>query len=85
MSNPLIPSPSLLCKLSSAIVHADEMIGVGGHTLDRTAFLSILADPEVCEWLSQMDAMAMIPKKRVVVKRTGPLTSRKPFTGFKRD
>lgn len=63
-ANPLKPTPALLCKLGSVLVHADELISSKGHDFDRHALEQLVADPEVKEWLAQMDAMAMIPRKR---------------------
>lgn len=60
----LQPAPSLLSKLASIAVHADELLSPDGHDFDRHALKSALGDPEVSEWLGQMDALAMIPRKR---------------------
>lgn len=60
----LTPSHSLLCKLASVAVHADEFISEHRHPLDLDALKSSLNDPEVEKWLAQMTAMAMAPKKR---------------------
>jgi hypothetical protein len=60
----LSPNASLLCKLGSIAVHADEMMSKDGHHFDRIALNQLLADPEVVEWLKEMDAHAMLPKKR---------------------
>lgn len=58
------PSPSLLCKLGSIAVHADEMMSPTGHAFDKAALQTLLQDAEVVEWIKQMDAIAMLPKKR---------------------
>ena len=63
-TDPLKPSPALLCKLASVAVHADEMISPTGHDFDRHALLSASGDAEVKEWLKQMTAMGMAPVKR---------------------
>ena len=63
-ANPLKPTPALLCKLGSVLVHAQELISTSGHAFDRHALEQLTEDPEVKEWLAQMDAMAMIPRKR---------------------
>ncbi len=60
----LNPSPTLLCKLGSILVHADEMLQPHGHEFDRTALLVLLADPDVVGWRKAMDGMAMLPKMR---------------------
>jgi hypothetical protein len=62
--NPLKPSLALLAKLGSIIVHAEEMASPDGHPFDRAALLSLLADPEVRTWLKDMDAIALLPKRR---------------------
>lgn len=61
------PSPALLCKLGSIAVHAEELISPEGHHFDRVALQTLMSDAEVREWLSAMDAAAMLPKKRNVV------------------
>lgn len=64
MTNPLNPSPGLLAKLGSIIVHADEGIGPHGHEFDMQAMRSGLSDPDVKDWLHAMELMAMVPKQR---------------------
>lgn len=64
MSDPLKPSASLLCKLGSVVVHADEYHGDRGHPFDLVALMSALDDPEVREWLAGMRSLALIPEKR---------------------
>src|SRR5712671_1054839 len=60
----LKPSPALLCKLGSIAVHVDEMLSADGHAYDRLALTQLLADSDVIEWIGQMAAMAMVPRKR---------------------
>lgn len=64
MSDPLKPSPSLLCKLGSIAVHADEITSPHGHPFDKHALNTLFEDVEVMEWLGQMREMAMLPVKR---------------------
>lgn len=64
MADTLKPSVSLLVKLGSIVVHAEEYFSLGGHPYDKTALDGLLTDPEVREWRNQMDAMAFLPKKR---------------------
>lgn len=64
MSDPLKPSPALLCKLGSVAVHVEEMLSKDGHEFDKHALDTALNDPEVQAWLAQMSAMAMVPRKR---------------------
>lgn len=58
------PPISLLCKLASIAVHADEFLSPDGHDFDRDALQSALADPEVKEWLAEMSKAALAPRKR---------------------
>lgn len=66
MSNkdPLSPSLALLCKLGSIIVHFEEMSSPGGHVVDKIVINSLLEDPEVKQWLEEMDKLALLTKKR---------------------
>lgn len=64
MADVLRPSPSLLCKLGSVIVHADELLSPHGHEFDREALRGVLDDAEVQAWLRGMGEMALIPLKR---------------------
>lgn len=57
-----IPSLTLLCKLGSIVVHADEMTDPGAHEYDRTAMMTLIADPEVQAWIKGMGAL--LPLKR---------------------
>lgn len=63
-ANPLKPTVTLLVKLGSIAVHIEELASPSGHHFDKIAVASLLNDPEVKEWLAQMNAMAMIPRKR---------------------
>lgn len=63
-ANPLKPPAAVLVKLGSIAVHAEELLSPKGHHFDRVALETLFNDPEVRGWLAQMDAMAMIPKKR---------------------
>lgn len=69
MADTLKPQVTLLVKLGSIAVHADEFLSPGGHEFDHVALHLLLRDPEVVEWLAEMDRMAMVPKKRSVSKR----------------
>lgn len=64
MSDPLKPSATLLIKLGSLVVHADEFHSSDGHKFDKVAFDQLLKDPEVVAWMQAMDKMAFLPKKR---------------------
>jgi hypothetical protein len=58
------PSKSLLIKLGSIAVHSEEMLSGGGHHFDVEVVKALLNDPEVLEWISEMDKLALLPKKR---------------------
>lgn len=64
MSDPLKPSVTLLCKLGSIVVHADEGLGSKGHQFDLAAISALVSDREVIEWLDAMDSMALLPVRR---------------------
>lgn len=69
MSDPLNPGPSLLSKLGSIAVHADELTdmtvdAIRGHEIDKITIKGLISDPEVSEWLTAMRKMAMLPVKR---------------------
>ena len=63
-NNPLKPSVSLLAKLGSLITHADEFMSPNGHPFDKAEFEQLLGNTEVLEWLTNMDKMGFLPKKR---------------------
>ena len=58
------PSISLLVKLGSIARHAEEAIGPNGHEADLGAISALLGDPEVSEWMAQLDDHALLPVKR---------------------
>lgn len=62
--NPLAPSPALLIKLGSVIVHQEELMSPHGHQFDKHALETVRNDPEVVEWLASMTKMAFLPVKR---------------------
>jgi len=63
-SDLLKPDISLLCKLGSIAVHAEEFIGDENHHFDLVALKSLLEDPEYRAWADQMNSLAMLPVKR---------------------
>lgn len=64
MIDALNPPARVLAKIGSIIVHMQEYGGEGGHPFDATAARSLLADPEVRQWIEAMDKMALLPKRR---------------------
>jgi hypothetical protein len=61
-TDPMQPSVTLLSKLGSAVVHAEELLSPHGHELDRTAFLALANDSEVRAWTKAMGPL--LPRKR---------------------
>lgn len=57
------PTPALLAKLGSIAIHADEFLETG-EQFDKVAIESLLSDPDVRDWLEDMDNMSLLPKKR---------------------
>lgn len=64
MSAPLKPQVSLLSKLGSIAVHAEELLSPEGHAFDRSAIEGLLRDPEVRGWIDLMRDLALLPAKR---------------------
>lgn len=60
----LSPTPSLLCKLASVLVHSEELASDDGHHFDRAALEQLLADNEVRAWIEAMTAAGLAPIKR---------------------
>lgn len=58
------PCLSLLVKLGSIAVHAEEILEPGGHRFDLSALSTLLEDSEVREWLIEMSKSAFLPVKR---------------------
>jgi len=64
VSEPLKPEVTVLVKLGSLAVHIEEMLSSKGHEFDRAAIQTLLDDTELRQWLTAMDEMAFLPKKR---------------------
>ena len=62
--DPLKPTPTLLIKLGSIIVHFDEFFSAKGHPIDKHTIDLLLTDAEVKAWLQDMDKLAFLPVKR---------------------
>jgi hypothetical protein len=62
--DPLKPSSTLLVKLGSMIVHAEELAAYGRHPVDWVALDTLRKDPEVVAWLAAMSKLALLPVKR---------------------
>ena len=56
------PALSLLAKLGSIAVPADELLSPTGHAFDKTVLEQLLRDHEVAEWMKDMGPL--LPRKR---------------------
>lgn len=63
LKGPLHPSVSLLSKLGSIAVHADELTSASGHHNDAIALRGLLADSEVNRWLEAMGAFIPVDRR----------------------
>lgn len=59
-----LPSQSLLIKIGSLVVHAEEYLSSDGDPFDKVAFDSLRTDSEVQAWLRQMTNAGLLPLKR---------------------
>jgi len=64
MKESMNPKMSLLVKLGSIVVHAQEFYSPNGHSADKAALDQCLADPEVNDWIGEMTKLALVPVKR---------------------
>lgn len=64
MNDPFHPKLSLLVKLGSIAVHADEMLSPGAHEYDAEAIKPLLRDPDLKEWIEQMTKKGFMPIQR---------------------
>lgn len=60
----LVPDSVLLCKLGSICVHIDEGLSKGGHEFDIITIKDLLEQPDVKQWLKDMEDLALLPVKR---------------------
>lgn len=61
---PLSPSPQLLIKLGSIIVHYQEWTSNKGHELDKSTIDALMDNEDVKEWFQEMNKLALLPLKR---------------------
>lgn len=59
-----LPTLSLVVKLASIAVHAQEAVSPGGHEFDVQTVESLLADPEVATAMKTLEEAAMLPRRR---------------------
>jgi hypothetical protein len=60
----LNPSPQLLVKLGSLIVHYEELTSPKGHPSDKAVIDSLRQSPDVEAWFEEMNRLAFLPVKR---------------------
>lgn len=60
----LSPDIKILVALGSMAIHLQEADAKHGHAFDWIAAKSLIEIPEVQEWLSLMDKLALLPKPR---------------------
>jgi hypothetical protein len=60
----LNPTPQLLIKVGSLVVHYQEWTSGSGHPHDKIAIDTLEQDPEVIDWFAQMTKAAFLPVKR---------------------
>jgi len=58
------PPLSLLVKLGSIAVHAEEFFSPKSHECDKVALEVLLRDKEVQQWIKKMTKAAILPLKR---------------------
>lgn len=64
MSDPFKIEASLAAKVGSILVHVEEGRGTDGHHFDWTAVDTLLAQPDVREWIASLQKIALVPVKR---------------------
>ncbi len=62
--NPSSPSKTLLVKLTSLIVHYQELVSPSGHPMDKIEIEQLEKDPEVKAWFKHMAELQLLPIKR---------------------
>ena len=63
-NDPTKPSMTVLVKIGSAMVHADEMLSPTGDDYDKIALQSLINDPEVQSWIAAITKLGFVPLKR---------------------
>lgn len=57
-------SMTVLLKLASIAVHADELLSPDGREADKSAIRGLLADPELKAWLGDPELQVYLPLRR---------------------
>jgi hypothetical protein len=58
------PEKTLLIKLGSIAIHSEEILSKNVHPFDIETLKALLNDEEVKAWLSEMNNLALLPRKR---------------------
>jgi hypothetical protein len=64
MKDPLTPDATTLIKLGSIIVHYQEFTSPSGHPFDLQTVRQLEKNPDVVEWMAEMQKKAYLPEKR---------------------
>ena len=62
--NAVAPPITVVIKLGSIARHVQELLGPTGHSFDKVALDGLLNDPEVVEWMTAADELALLPVLR---------------------
>jgi len=73
-ADPLQPSLTLLCKIGSIVVHAEEFLSPSGHSLDLEALKTLFREEDVKQWIKDMGVY--MPVKEGNMVRTGVIRHR---------
>ena len=60
----IIPSNEILIKLSSIVIHTEEMLDSNGHSFDTITLQALLQDTDLQAWIKKLNAMGLVPVKR---------------------
>ncbi len=60
----LKPTPQLLIKLGSLIVHYEEFVSPNGSVIDKQTIDAMMKQDDVKEWFTEMRKLALLPLKR---------------------
>lgn len=58
------PSKEVLIKLGSLVVHIEEYLSEKSSEYDKITIQALLADQDLQDWVSKLDELALVPKKR---------------------
>lgn len=62
--HPFKLTAALAAKIGSILVHVDEFTSSDAHQFDLATMQALIVQPDVQDWLQQLSAMSLVPKKR---------------------